>query len=53
MEIGSKGKVIGFKGKRALVEINGKRRSLDVREDINLEIGDNVIVFLDAVVAKL
>ncbi len=53
MEIGSKGRVIGFKGKRALVDIDGKRRSVDVREDVEVNIGDKVVVFLDAVVAKL
>ncbi len=52
MTIGSKGKIIEVKGNIAVVEIDGRKRTYPMREDVKVKKGDKVVVILDTIIGR-
>ena len=52
MVIGSKGKVIEVKDRKAVVEIEGRRKSFPIIENLRVKKGDSVVVVLDRIIGK-
>lgn len=48
----SKGRVLKVEKNRAVVEVNGKRKVVGFRQDVNIKTGDRVIIFMNTIIEK-
>jgi len=53
MDVATKAKVMAIKSGRAAVEVKGKKRFVDIRDDVEVKPGDIVIVAFNAIVDKV
>ncbi len=52
MDIVTKGKVIAIKDKKAVVNIEGKQKTVNIRHDVKLKRGDSVTIAFNTIVDK-
>lgn len=53
MCIAIKGKILAIKQNRAIVEIEGSKKTVNVRPDLKLKTGDMVMIALNTIVDKI